>query len=59
VMGPRNLGTLGPVGRKHTWHEGSWGPYVGFHGSINYGNGYFGSGFSGGHREGSPQERRT
>ena len=30
------------------WHEGYWGPTVGFYGGINYGFGYFGTGFEGG-----------
>jgi len=30
------------------FHEGWWGPHIGFYGGINYGFGYFGSGFAGG-----------
>jgi hypothetical protein len=30
------------------FHEGWWGPHVGFYGGINYGFGYFGEGFVGG-----------
>ncbi len=30
------------------FHEGFWGPTVGFYGGINYGFGYFGTGFVGG-----------
>jgi hypothetical protein len=30
------------------WHIGYWGPRVGFYGGINYGYGYFGSGYQGG-----------
>jgi hypothetical protein len=30
------------------FHEGYWGPHVGFYGGINYGFGYFGDGFEGG-----------
>jgi hypothetical protein len=30
------------------FHEGWWGPHVGFYGGIVYGFGYFGSGFEGG-----------
>ncbi|WP_250255704.1 YXWGXW repeat-containing protein [Chryseobacterium sp. Marseille-Q3244] len=30
------------------WHPGYWGPRVGYYGGINYGFGYFGSGFYGG-----------
>ncbi|HEV2692413.1 MAG TPA: YXWGXW repeat-containing protein [Verrucomicrobiae bacterium] len=36
---------------KYNWHEGYWGAQVGFYGGVNYGNGYFGSGFTGGHWE--------
>jgi hypothetical protein len=32
----------------YLWHAGYWGPHVGFYGGINYGFGYFGSGFEGG-----------
>src|SRR6266851_5487015 len=31
------------------WVPGYWGPHVGFYGGINYGFGYFGSGFLGGY----------
>jgi len=34
------------------FHEGFWGPQVGFYGGINYGFGYFGVGFVGGRWEG-------
>jgi len=34
------------------FHEGWWGPTVGFYGGINYGFGYFGVGFAGGRWEG-------
>jgi hypothetical protein len=30
------------------FHEGYWGPHVGFYGGINYGHGYFGDGYEGG-----------
>jgi hypothetical protein len=30
------------------FHEGYWGPQIGFYGGINYGFGYFGTGFEGG-----------
>jgi WXXGXW repeat (2 copies) len=30
------------------FHEGWWGPHIGFYGGINYGFGYFGDGFVGG-----------
>ena len=30
------------------FHEGFWGPHIGFYGGVNYGFGYFGEGFVGG-----------
>jgi hypothetical protein len=33
---------------RYRWHPGYWGPRVGFYGGINYGFGYFGSGYQGG-----------
>lgn len=35
-------------GEAFAFHEGYWGPQVGFYGGINYGFGYFGEGFEGG-----------
>ena len=35
-------------GGGYFFHEGYWGPHVGFYGGINYGFGYFGVGFGGG-----------
>lgn len=32
----------------YAWNAGYWGPQVGFYGGINYGFGYFGTGFVGG-----------
>ncbi len=34
------------------WHEGYWGPVVGFYGGVNYGYGYGGVGYSGGYWRG-------
>lgn len=34
------------------FHEGFWGPVVGFYGGIDYGFGYFGTGFIGGRWQG-------
>lgn len=31
------------------WHPGYWGPRVGYYGGINYGFGYFGTGYYGGY----------
>lgn len=38
----------GWVGGGFFFHEGYWGPHVGFYGGINYGFGYFGVGYGGG-----------
>src|SRR5215469_13692677 len=35
----------------YVWHGGYWGPHVGFYGGINYGFGYYGTGFVGGRWE--------
>jgi hypothetical protein len=42
-------GYWGFIDAEYVWHEGYWGPHVGFYGGINYGFGYFGSGFVGGY----------
>jgi len=34
------------------FHEGWWGPHMGFYGGVNYGFGYFGHGFEGGRWDG-------
>ena len=36
----------------YVWNAGYWGPHVGFYGGINYGFGYFGSGYDGGYWQG-------
>ncbi|MFY9731689.1 MAG: hypothetical protein WB723_09635 [Candidatus Acidiferrales bacterium] len=36
----------------YLWHAGYWGPQVGFYGGINYGFGYFGTGYDGGYWHG-------
>ena len=41
-------GWWGWGGNAFIFHEGYWGPEVGFYGGINYGFGYFGVGFAGG-----------
>lgn len=33
----------------YRWNRGYWGPRVGYYGGINYGFGYFGSGYHGGY----------
>jgi len=45
-------GWWGWEGGRFFWHEGFWGPHIGFYGGINYGFGYFGFGFDGGRWEG-------
>lgn len=37
----------------YLFHEGYWGPQVGFYGGVVYGFGYFGAGYSGGRWEGN------
>ncbi|MGB6802168.1 MAG: hypothetical protein WBE31_07865, partial [Candidatus Sulfotelmatobacter sp.] len=41
-------GWWGWGGVSFVFHEGYWGPTIGFYGGINYGFGYFGTGFEGG-----------
>ncbi|MGC1379798.1 MAG: hypothetical protein WA814_02100 [Candidatus Baltobacteraceae bacterium] len=36
------------TGARYEWSQGFWGPSVGFYGGVNYGFGYFGTGFVGG-----------
>jgi hypothetical protein len=43
----------------YVFHEGYWGPRVGFYGGINYGYGYFGSGYWGGRWAGNVFEYNT
>jgi len=45
-------GYWGWGGSAFIFHEGYWGPTVGFYGGINYGFGYFGDGFVGGRWDG-------
>jgi hypothetical protein len=45
-------GYWGWGGGSYTFHQGYWGTRVGFYGGINYGYGYGGSGFDGGHWQG-------
>ncbi len=39
-------------GDGFVFYDGYWGPHVGFYGGINYGFGYFGTGFEGGRWDG-------
>ena len=41
-------GYWGWGGSAFIFHEGYWGPHIGFYGGINYGYGYFGRGYEGG-----------
>jgi hypothetical protein len=52
-------GYWGFEGGRYLWHAGYWGPQVGFYGGINYGNGYFGTGFTGGRWEGGVFRHNT
>src|SRR5690242_12098518 len=58
-LAPPQLGFLwtpgywGFVGGFYRWHAGYWGPHVGFYGGINYGFGYWGTGFYGGRWDGN------
>jgi len=36
-------------GAAYVFHAGYWGPSVGYYGGINYGFGYFGTGYAGGY----------
>ena len=45
-------GWWGWGGDAFLFHEGYWGPHIGFYGGINYGFGYFGVGFVGGRWDG-------
>lgn len=45
-------GWWGWGGDAFIFHDGFWGPTVGFYGGINYGFGYFGTGFVGGRWDG-------
>lgn len=41
-------GYWGWGGNAFLFHEGYWGPHVGFYGGVSYGFGYFGEGYEGG-----------
>ena len=45
-------GWWGWGGSGFLFHEGYWGPRVGFYGGISYGFGYFGNGYEGGRWDG-------
>ncbi len=44
-------GWWGWQGGGFIFHQGYWGPQVGFYGGVNYGYGYFGEGYEGGRWE--------
>jgi len=44
-------GWWGWENNAYFFHEGYWGPHVGWYGGINYGFGYFGHGYEGGRWE--------
>ncbi|MBV9155925.1 MAG: YXWGXW repeat-containing protein [Acidobacteriaceae bacterium] len=46
-------GYWGWSGAAFIFHEGYWGPHIGFYGGINYGFGYTGVGYLGGRWEGN------
>jgi hypothetical protein len=46
-------GYWGWSGSAFVFHQGYWGPHVGFYGGINYGFGYGGVGYDGGRWEGN------
>lgn len=41
------------AGAVYVFHPGHWGSTIGFYGGVNYGCGYFGNGYAGGHWIGS------
>lgn len=45
-------GYWGGYGPGYRFHRGFWAPHIGFYGGINYGFGYFGSGYQGGYWNG-------
>jgi hypothetical protein len=45
-------GYWGFIDGLYEWYPGYWGATVGYYGGINYGFGYFGTGFSGGRWQG-------
>jgi hypothetical protein len=45
-------GYWGFASGAYLWHVGYWGPHIGFYGGVNYGFGYFGTGYEGGYWNG-------
>jgi hypothetical protein len=52
-------GYWGFANGNYRWHGGYWGPHIGFYGGVNYGYGYYESGFSGGRWEGNNFQYNT
>ncbi|QES89015.1 YXWGXW repeat-containing protein [Rhizosphaericola mali] len=52
-------GYWGYDGNDYVWNAGYWGNNVGFYGGINYGYGYFGTGFVGGMWNGNTFQYNT
>ena len=46
-------GYWGFYNNRYWFHHGYWGPYIGFYGGVNYGYGYFGTGYRGGYWSGN------
>jgi hypothetical protein len=45
-------GYWGYYGNRYEFHRGFWARHIGFYGGINYGYGYFGTGYEGGYWNG-------
>ena len=45
-------GYWGFYNNRYRFHRGFWGLYIGFYGGVNYGYGYFGTGYQGGYWNG-------
>ncbi len=45
-------GYWGFYGGRYRFNRGYWGLYIGFYGGVNYGYGYFGTGYRGGYWNG-------
>jgi len=52
-------GYWGYDGGAYIFHEGYWGPHIGFYGGVNYGYGYAGSGYVGGRWAGNSFQYNT
>jgi hypothetical protein len=52
-------GYWGYDGAVYVFHEGYWGPHIGFYGGVNYGYGYVGTGYVGGRWAGNSFQYNT